>query len=138
MLESTMSVECARVNDVERMRYYSRAAMDSAVRSGQPFMILSAFVVIALTESLCGDPKLAIPAAISAEELMGNIAAEQVQLGVDAIGILASIEDWLGRSEDALRCAYNGRAAAIESGNQIAEYWFTLAAAIALTSLARF
>ena len=137
MLESTMSVECARVNDVERMRYYSRAAMDSAVRSGQPFMILSAFVVIALTESLCGDPKLAIPAAISAEELMGNIAAEQVQLGVDAIGILASIEDWLGRSEDALRCAYNGRAAAIESGNQIAEYWFTLAAAIALTSLAR-
>ena len=72
-----------------------------------------------MSEALAGDPHKASTAAVAAEQLLENLSAEQMKLGVDTIAILASAQDWLGRSEEALRCAYQGRSAAIDSGNRI-------------------
>jgi|GEM_PF-1482664 len=137
MLTGTLAMEYARIGQTSEMRRHYAAAIVDTEKCAQPFMTLAVQIVITMSEALAGDPHKATRAAIAAEELLENLSAEQLRLGVDAIAILASAQDWLGRSEEALRCAYQGRSAAIDSGNRMAEFWFTLAAAIALTSLGR-
>lgn len=137
MLTGTLAMEYARVNETAEMRHHYAAAIVYTEKCAQPFMTLAVHIVVTMSEALAGDAHKASDAAVAAEKLLENLSAEQVRLGVDAIAILASVQDWLGRSEEALRCASQGRRAAIESGNRMAEFWFTLAAAIALTSLGR-
>ena len=126
MLTGALAMEYARVGQTSEMRRHYAAAIVDTEKCAQPFMTLAVQIVITMSEALAGDPHKAARAAIAAEELLENLSAEQLRLGVDAIAILASAQDWLGRSEEALRCAYQGRSAAIDSGNRMAEFWFTL------------
>ncbi len=137
VLAIMMTVEATRLSDMEVVRKYGEQATRDAERCGEPFMKLNALVSQGHVEAMVGDPRKALNFALKANELMDQLPAEQFSLSVDGIALLCSLEDWVGHHQAALSAASKGRAAAVESGNQLTEFWFALTAAVALTSLGR-
>ena len=137
ILEGLLVVEMSRVPDVVSMREYADLAMASASASGEPSITLSILVARALAEAVSGDPAIAMELTVAADDMAVHLPEEHVVQATDAIAILAAVEDWLCRSDSALRWAIRGREMAVTADNQMAEFWFTTAATTALMSLGR-
>lgn len=137
ILETLMMVEAGRAADMATAREYGTLSIRSADQSGEPFMKLTAMVARGLVEAMAGDAHTAMDFATRANELMDHLPTDQFILSLDGLALLCSVEDWVGRHSEALSTASRGRAASLESGNQLTEFWFALTAAVALTSLGR-
>lgn len=127
-----MAIEMSQLLDLESAREYGRSATRNAEGAGEPAMRLGALV-----EVMSGNTHAAVDFVLRARDLMEHLPAEQFTLALDGIAVLCSLEDWVGRHQEALITASRGRAAALESGNQHAEIWFGLTAAVALTAFGR-
>ena len=137
MLEGMLVVETTRIPDVALMRAYAESGLANATASGQPALTLSIVIAQAMAESVCGDVEVALALTRTADDMLAHLPTEHVELATDAVTLLASVENWLGRSEAALACAARGREMATTVDNYMAEFWFTTAATSALVSLGR-
>lgn len=137
MLGCIATIEAARAADVPTMRALVVEAQGEAESSDEPTAKLSVAIMSAMAETTAGDPLRAVPRVEEAEQLLALLPTEQVAIVIDTVAVLASVEEWLGRSEQALACASHGRGDEFHVGGDRAKFWFTTSAAMALASLGR-
>ena len=137
-LECLAMLHVVRRADVEQARQWGANAASIADSHGTVAMQFSVTAARAFSEARLGDGVLTAAMAEQAQAKFDVLPDDERRRWADAVGLLGSVQQWLGRPRLALRLADAGLLAAEASGNAAAQSMLRAVSEGAWSALGRF